>query len=384
MTVRQDPQRIHTVIIGAGQAGLSVGYHLSRRGLPFVILDANDRIGAAWRSRWDSLRLFTPARYDGLDGMPFPGPGDAFPTKDQMADYLEAYATRFHLPVRLGVAVDSVTRAGGRYLVTAGDHRFEADHVVVAMANYQKPRVPAFAPQLDASIVQLHSRDYCNPSQMRSGDVLLVGAGNSGSEIALDLARAGHRIWMSGRDTGHIPFNIGGRLARLVLAPLVFRVVFHRLLTADTPIGRKARVQLLSQGGPLIRVRPGDLAAAGVTRVPRTTGVRDGKPLLEDGRVLDVANVVFCTGFESSASWIDLPVFDDRGEPRQRRGVADDQPGLYFVGRLFLYAMSSSMIHGVGRDADHVAGIIAARTAERAATVHDKSRAPGPLVSATR
>ena len=376
MTFLQDPQRIHTVIIGAGQAGLSVGYHLSRRGLPFVILEAGDRIGASWRSRWDSLRLFTPAKYDGLDGLPFPGPRFDFPTKDQMADYLESYARRFNLPVHLGVVVDSVTRDGDRYLVTAGDRRFDADHVVVAMANYQTPRVPAFARQLDASIVQFHSRDYRNPSQVRDGDVLLVGAGNSGSEIALDLARAGHKIWMSGRDTGHVPFRIDGLAARLFLARVIFRVVFHRLLTIDTPIGRKAHSNRHSHGDPLIRVRPDDLAAAGVMRVPRTVGVKAGKPLVEDGRVLDVANVIFCTGFEPSVGWIRLPVFDSQGEPKQRRGVVFDQPGLYFVGRRFLYAMSSSMIHGVGRDADYIAGVIAARTAERAATAHDATRAP--------
>jgi len=383
MTFLQEPQRIHTVVIGGGQAGLSVGYHLSRRGLPFVILDAGDRIGAAWRSRWDSLRLFTPAKFDGLDGMPFPGPGFDFPTKDQMADYLESYASRFNLPVRLRVVVDSVTRDGDRYLVTAGDQRFDADHVVVAMANYQTPRVPAFAPELDASIVQFHSRDYRNPSQVRDGDVLLVGAGNSGSEVALDLARAGHRVWMSGRDTGHVPFRIGGFAARLLLGRFIFRVVFHRLLTIDTPIGRRAHRNRHSHGDPLIRVQPDDLAAAGVARVPRTVGVTGGQPRLEDGRVLDVANVIFCTGFEPSVDWIRLPVFDSQGEPTQHRGVVVDQPGLYFVGRRFLYAMSSSMIHGVGRDADHIAGVIAARTAERAATVHDQSAAPATLVSAS-
>jgi putative flavoprotein involved in K+ transport len=356
------PERIQTVVIGGGQAGLSVGYHLARRGLPFVILEGNPRIGDSWRTRWDSLRLFTPARYDNIAGMPFPAPARAFPTKDEMADYLEAYAARFALPVRTGVTVDRLVREGDGYVVTAGDRSFEADHVVVAMATYQRHRIPAFAPELGPGVVQLHSRDYRNPSQLRPGGVLIVGAGNSGSEIALELARGGHRIWMSGRDTGHIPFRIEGVAGRFVLVHLVLRVVFHRVLTTDTPMGRKVRPKIVSQGGPLIRVKPKDLAAAGVQRVPRTAGVRDGLPLLEDGRVLDVTNVVWCTGFHPGFSWIQLPGFGGDGEPVHVRGVAANQPGLYFVGLHFLYALSSTMIHGVGRDAEHIADTIAART----------------------
>ena len=181
-------ERIDTIVIGAGQAGLSVGYHLARRGVPFVILDAGERIGDQWRKRWDSLRLFTPARFSSLDGLPFPADADSFPTKDAMGDYLEAYARRFALPVRCGVRVERVSRLGERFLVIAGDQRFEADNVVVAMANYQRPRVPAFANELDPRIVQLHSFDYRNPAQFQEGAVLVVGAGNSGAEIALDAA----------------------------------------------------------------------------------------------------------------------------------------------------------------------------------------------------
>ena len=353
-----EPERIQTVIIGAGQAGLSVGYHLARRGAPFVILEANQRIGDTWRRRWDSLRLFTPARFDGLAGMPFPAPAHSFPTKDEMADYLEAYAARFRLPVRTGVRVDRVTQQGGRFLVTAGDAAFEAEHVVVAMATYQKPRVPPFARELDPGIVQLHSSEYRNPAQLRRGGVLVVGAGNSGAEIALELARRGHPTWLSGRDVGHIPFRINGLPYRLVLGRLVFRGLFHRVLTVDTPIGRKLAPKLVSRGAPLIRVKPKELAAAGVERVVRTASVRDGRPALEDGRVLDVANVVWCTGFHPGFSWIDLPVFDERGRPEHHRGVVARAPGLGFVGLHFLYAMSSGMIHGVGRDAEYLADAI--------------------------
>ena len=171
MSNARDPERIQTVVIGAGQAGLSVGYHLARRGLSFVILDANARVGDNWRKRWDSLRLFTPARYDGLAGMAFPGSPTAFPTKNEMADFLEAYATRFKLPIRSGVKVERLSRHGRGYLVSAGNQTIEADHVVVAMSNYQSPRVPAFSKDLDPGIRQIHSIDYRNPSQLQEGAV---------------------------------------------------------------------------------------------------------------------------------------------------------------------------------------------------------------------
>lgn len=368
MNSLREPERVQTLVIGAGQAGLSVGYHLARRGLPFLILEANQRVGDSWRSRWDSLRLFTPARFDGIAGMPFPAPRHAFPTKNEMAEYLESYAAHFALPVRTGVAVDRLAREGDRYVVTAGDRCFEAEHVVVAMATYQRRRVPPFAAELDPGIVQLHSSDYRNLAQLREGGVLIVGAGNSGAEIALEVARAGHPTWLSGRDTGQIPFRINGLAARMGLLRVVFRFVFHRVLTVDTPIGRKVRPKVVGQGAPLIRVKHRDLAAAGVERVPRTAGVRNRMPVLSDDRVLDVANVIWCTGFHPGFSWIDLPVFGSEGGPVQRRGVVPGQPGLYFVGLHFLYAMSSTMIHGVGRDAEHVAAAIAGRTrAARAA-----------------
>ena len=363
----RQPERIQTVVIGGGQAGLSVGYHLAKRGLPFVILEANGRIGDTWRRRWDSLRLFTPARFDGIPGLPFPADPNAFPTKDEMADYLEGYVKRFALPVRTSVQVDRLSRNGSQYLVTAGSHRYEAEHVVVAMATYQRSKVPSFAGELDPGVVQLHSSEYRNPAQLKKGPALIVGAGNSGSEIALDLTRAGHQVWMSGRNTGEIPFRIGGFAARHFLARLVLRFIFHRVLTTDTPVGRKARPKIISKGGPLIRVKARDLAAAGVERVPRTVGVRNGLPVLEDGRVLEAQNVVWCTGYHPGHSWIDLPVFDKDGEVVQNRGIAAGQPGLYFVGLHFLYAMSSTMIHGVGRDAEFIGQTIAARVRARPA-----------------
>ncbi len=361
MPTAETTERVETIVIGGGQAGLTVGHELARRGRRFVILDAGERVGDAWRGRWDSLRLFTPARYDGLPGMRFPAPAHSFPSKDDMADYLEAYAARFELPVRTGVRVDRLSRNGAGFVAASGARRFEADNVVVAMSSWQRPRVPRLAAELDPEIVQLHSAHYRNPDQLRDGDLLLVGAGNSGAEIALDAA-GGRRVWLSGRDVGHVPFRIESLAGRL-LVPIVLRGVFHHLLTVRTPMGRKKRAEALNHGLPLVRTKPGDLAATGIERVPRVASVRDGRPELEDGRVLDVANVVWCTGYEPDLGWIDLPGVA-KNDPSTERGVVADQPGLYFVGLLFLYSVSSAMVHGLARDAEHVAKHIAARKVE--------------------
>jgi putative flavoprotein involved in K+ transport len=351
--------RVQVVVIGGGQAGLSVGYFLARRGLSFVILDARPRVGDAWRERWDSLRLFTPARFNGLAGLPFPAPAWSFPTKDEMGNYLESYAAHFALPVCTGVRVDRLSRDGSKYVVETRAHRYTADHVVVAMSTYQAPRVPEFARTLDPRIVQIHSYDYRSPRQTQPGGVLVVGAGNSGADIAIELAKT-HRTWLAGRDVGHVPFRIDGRIAR-ALVPFLFRVVFHRVLSIRTPMGRRVRPSVVSKGGPLIRVKPADLAGAGVERTPRVAGVTNGQPCLNDGRVLDVANVVWCTGFTPGFSWIDLPVHGPDGEPAHEAGIATGEPGLYFVGLHFLYALSSTMIHGVARDAERIANTIARR-----------------------
>ncbi len=224
------------MVIGGSQAGLAVGYHLKQRGLPFVILDENDRIGDAWRKRWDSLRLFTPGRYDGLPGMPFPGSPSSYPTKDETADYLEAYAREFELPVRTGVKVDRLSKAGDRFEVSWGEHTLFAENVVVATGAFNTPRVPAFARELDESIVQLHSKEYRNPSQIQKGAVLVVGAGNSGAEIAIELAPH-HQTWLSGPDTGQEPARAGSLLDHL-FTPIMWFVATR--LTVKTRAWKEA------------------------------------------------------------------------------------------------------------------------------------------------
>jgi putative flavoprotein involved in K+ transport len=362
---RHEPDAAYdVVVIGAGQAGLAAGHQLASRGLRFLILDANERIGDQWRARWDSLRLFTPARFDGLPGLPFPAPAHVFPTKDEMADYLASYAAHFALPVRLGTRVDRLARHDGRFVVEAGAERFLADAVVLAMANYQRPRTPAFAAELRPDIVQLHSFEYRGPAQLRPGGVLVVGAGNSGAEIATESVRS-RPTWLAGRHPGHLPFRIEGSWGRHLLMPLLLRFLFRHVLSVGTPIGRRVRPKVLRRAGPLIRVKPRDMAAAGIVTVPRVAGVRDGLPLLEDGRLLDVENVIWCTGYHADEDWVDLPEWraGDRDPPR---GIVPAEPGLYRLGRHFQTSLSSAMIHGVGRDAAYVAAAIAARARRRA------------------
>ena len=361
MERRADTDQFETIIIGGGQAGLATGYQLARLGRPFVILDASDRVGDSWRHRWDSLRLFTPARYDSLPGMSFPAPDLSYPTKDQTAGYLEAYAANFDLPVRTGVRVDRLFKEEGRFVATAGGLRFEADNVVVASGAYHTPRVPDFARKLDPAIVQLHSSQYRGPSQLREGGVLVVGAGNSGAEIAVELSRH-HRTWLSGRDTGQEPTRAGSLPDRLLMPIMWF--LASRVANVKTPIGRKVRDRFLDppRGIPLGRVRRKDFTAAGIERVPRTAEVRDGYPVLEDGRILDVSNVIWCTGFVPDFSWIDLPILDRNGFPIHTRGVVESQPGLYFMGLLFLSTLSSALLGGVGRDAEHIANHLSTRS----------------------
>ena len=356
-------KRFDVIVIGGGQAGLSTGYHLKNAGVDFVILDAEARTGDTWRKRWDSLKLFSPSRYNGLDGMPFPGPRDRLPAKDEMADYLESYAAHFQLPVLHGVRVERLSREGDRYILRAGAQEFEAKHVVVAMSSYQGRKLPEFAKDLSPEIVQLHSSEYKRLSQLKPGGVLLVGAGNSGAEIAMETATQ-HPTWMSGRDTGQVPFPSEKSWVRFVIVRFVFRVVFHRILTVSTPIGRKVRSKDFHAGGPRIRQKRADLDKAGVQWVPKTTGAKGGLPLLADGRTLDVKNIIWCMGFTNGlSSWINLPIFEKDGEPSHKSGVVEQEPGLYFVGQHFQYAFSSTMVHGVGRDAARMVAVIKVRVA---------------------
>jgi putative flavoprotein involved in K+ transport len=344
MSIRKTVESVESVdvvVIGGGQAGLASGYHLRRMGLAVLNLDASPRIGDSWRQRWDSLRLFTPARYDGLPGLPFPAAPDSFPTKDEMADYLEAYARHFALPVRSGARVGRLARAGDRFVLQGEGFEVQAAEVVVATGAHVTPTKPAWAGELDSAIVQLHARDYQRPAQLPPGPVLVVGAGNSGAEIALEAAMAGHITWLAGRPVGEIPARVyafGGRL---------FWFFATYVASRRHPLGRWIVSKMASRGGPLIRLRVKEVVAAGVSLTPRVEGVSGGRPALADGRALAPASIVWCTGFGQDFRWVDLPSLEE--------------PGLHFIGMPFQNTLTSALIGGVGSDAEQLARDIHAR-----------------------
>jgi putative flavoprotein involved in K+ transport len=363
-------ERVDTVVIGAGQTGLATAYHLKRLGLSSVVLEENPRVGDTWRKRYDSLRLYTPAQYDGLPGMAFPMPRFTWPTGRQMADFLESYADTMGLAVRTGTTVDRVERAGdGEYLVSTGSDRLLARNVVVATGGKQNPVMPAFASQLDPGIRQMHSNDYRNAEQLLPGPVLVVGASHSGADLALEAATAGHETWLAGPERGEAPITLEGRSGRFAI-PLAWFAANH-VLTTRNPLGRRMQPEIRSHGAPLLRIKSKHLDEAGVHRTTdRVRGVRDGLPQLDDGTVLDVRNVLWCTGFRHDFNFIDLPVVGDDGWPLDDGGVVPSAPGLYFVGLLFQRGFYSMLIGGAGRDAEFIAGHIASRAAVPARATH--------------
>ena len=360
-----NPEIVDTVVIGGGQCGLAVGYFLKQDTASFVILDDHQRVGDGWRRRYDSLRLYTPACYDGLPGMDFPAPGDEFPSGRQMGDYLEAYADQFDLPVRHGELVESVRRLGDdRFVVVTCSQTYDCSNVVVATGSQQTPRVPAFAGQLDPDIRQFHSDDYRNPSQLQEGSVLIVGASHSGADIAMECAGS-HSTVLAGLIRGELPLALEAKRTRRV-RPLLWFAANH-VLTLRTPMGRKMKGEIRSHGGPLLRYKSSHLSAAGVRHVEnRVVGVKNGRPVLDDGTVLTPANVVWCTGFGRDCSWLDVPYAEEAGGwPAQSRGVVEEVPGLFFTGLIFQYAFSSMLIGGAARDAKHVASAVLHRQTRR-------------------
>jgi putative flavoprotein involved in K+ transport len=347
--------RVGTLVIGAGQAGLATAYHLGRAGDDCLVVHEHRRVGDQWRLRYDSLLLNTPAQYDDLPGMPFPAPRHSFPTGREMADYLEAYVERHRIEVLHETVVRSVLRLeDGTYRVDCGGRPVIATNVVVATGGEKHPRVPEIAGQLDPGIRQLHSSDYRNPGQLLPGPTLVVGAGQSGADLALEVARAGHETVLSGRVNGEVPFRLGTRKSRRALPVLIF--LAHHVLTTKTPIGRRLQPKIRAGGTPLVRVKVRDLEEAGVRMLPsRTTGVVEGRPQLEDATVLEVDNVIWCTGFRQDFDLIHPPVTRADGWPDDRGGVVPSSPGLFFVGLLFQRGFYSMLIGGAGRDARYIA-----------------------------
>jgi putative flavoprotein involved in K+ transport len=352
-------ERVKVLVVGAGQAGLTAGYFLSRAGLPFRILDAESRVGDAWRRRWDSLELFTAARYSALPELAFPGDPERFPGKDEVADYLEQYARTFALPVRPDSRATALERSTGGYRVTTPTATYEADQVIVATGAYQRPYVPRVAERLDPTVTQLHSADYRNPQQLPAGRVLVVGAANSGAQIAEDLA-ASHRVHLSrGTRLPRLPRRLLGKSLHWWAERL-------GLMTAPLEGSLRGRTQ---RGDLLIGTSLRQLARhRGVELVARTVDADGRSVRLQDGRTLDVDSVVWATGYHPDYGWIKLSIFDEHGEPRHHRGVTD-AAGLYFLGMHRQYSRGSSLIYWVKEDAayivDQVRSAIPATASER-------------------
>ena len=319
----------HTiVVIGAGQAGLALGRELGARGISFTILDEGAAVGQTWRDRWDSLTTFSRAKYSGLPGKALDGPVGHSPTKDDIAAYLQSYRQQFDLPVRSGVRVTRVSPSNGGYLLASTAGAIEADVVVVATGPNTRPNIPAAADELAPAIVQVHSSDYRNPASVPEGDVLVVGAGTSGTQLALELSTS-HRVTVAGRPTATIP-----PLVSRLLGAVQWRVI-NNLLTRSTPMGRKAAAGFFGHGAPLVWVGVPDLVKAGVQRVGRFTGVQDGMPVVDGVGVVKPASIVWATGYRPDFGWIDDVVLDQTGWPATERGVVAGTPGLYFVGLPF-------------------------------------------------
>jgi putative flavoprotein involved in K+ transport len=335
-------------VIGGGQAGLAVGHFLARRGREFTILEAAEEPAAAWRTRWDSLRLFTPVRYDSLPGLPFPGEPDSYPSRDDVAAYLTDYARHFELPVELDSRVRSLSRRDGSYLVELDDRSYEAEQVVVATGPFQAPRVPPIAERLDSGVVQLHSSAYRSPDSIAAGTALVVGGGNTGFQIAAELAASRPTHLSVGSRQAPLPQRLLGRdlfwyldatgLIRKTLASRIGR----RMASRDTLIGSRPRT---------LRRRHG------VELHPRAVGASGDTVTFSDESSLDVASVIWATGFRSDHSWIEVPVFDDNGRPVHRRGVTAS-PGLYFLGLTWQHTRGSALLGFVKDDAEHIAGQI--------------------------
>lgn len=344
------PRRFDVVVIGAGQAGLALGYFMARQGRRFTILEAGDAVGTAWRERWESLVLFTPRRYDALPGLAFPGDPDGYPTGDEVVSYLKQYAERFELPIEFSRRVRSVTRSNDAFVVELPDHRIEADQVVIATGPFHAPNVPALAGRLAPEVFQVHSADYRRPSDVPEGQVVVVGGGNTGFQIAKELAGA-HTVKLAiGSRQTPLPQRILGR-------DLFWWLTKLGLLdkTVDSRIGRRAQHR-----DTLIGSSPRDLKRRyGVELKPRVVGASDRKLSFAHGSELEVDAVIWATGYRPDHSWIDAPVTDTDGKLRHRRGVTD-VPGLYFLGLSWQHTRGSALLGWVKDDAEFIAEKISA------------------------
>jgi putative flavoprotein involved in K+ transport len=359
MTSEIGAPSVDVVVIGGSQAGLAIGYHLAQRGLRFVILDAGPNIGHVWRSRWDSLTLFTPAQYSGLPGMAFPLPKDTYPSKDDVVSYLQAYVSAFDLPVRLNSRVTSLTQRDGAYVVATADEEFTASQVVVATGPFQVPFVPPIADELDETVTQIHSADYRNPAPLPEGHVLVVGGGNSGFQIAAELAATRKVDLAVGQRVPSLPQRLFGKDLFWWLSGIGFMKI-----STDSRLGRK-----LAKRDVLIGSSPRRLRRSGVTLRKRLASAVGRRAIFDDGSEQDIDAIVWATGYRSDFSWIDVPgVRDESSGILHRRGVTD-APGVFFIGLTWQHTRGSGLIGFVSDDAAFIAGRIDSRLENRAGLV---------------
>ncbi|MET0872580.1 MAG: NAD(P)/FAD-dependent oxidoreductase [Paeniglutamicibacter terrestris] len=338
-----------TIIVGAGQCGLAMAHELVQRGEDFLVLEAGPTPGNSWRSRWDSLELFTPAAHDALPGSKFPDKRGSYPTAGAVADYLETYAKAKGVPVRTSTTVTDVrASADGGFLVRTADTTFTARRVVIATGVHQRPKIPAIAAQISAETRQLHSSEYRNPAMVADGPVAVVGFGTSGAQIACELV-VSHPVALYGNPTPHVPE------ALIRFAPALYWLLVHRFLTRSTPMGRKVAKEFFTRGAPLIRVSVNDVQAAGVQTAGRVESIHGGKLMTKDGTPIEASTIIWATGYRPDYSWIDGLQLDELGYPLHRRGISTQIPGLGFLGIPFLYGLTSGIIGGVGRDSRYLA-----------------------------
>ena len=345
-----DRELLDVVVIGAGQAGLALGHHLARRGADFVLLDGAPEIGHSWRSRWDSLRLFSPAEYNGLPGMPFPARAGTHPGKDDVADYLRDYAQHFQLPVRLHSPVTRLHHADGIFTVTTPTGSLDARQVVVATGPFQTPTVPEVSQRLPRDVIQLHSADYRNPNQLPPGRVLVVGAANSGLQIAAELAATQPVTVAVGSRPMQLPQRILGR-------DLFFWLTRSGFFTV--PSHRRIARRLRARGDLVIGSHTRSLRRRGIDFRPRLADFTGRTATFADGSSADVDAVVWATGYRSDYSWLHVPGVVDDGHVRQEAGVTD-VPGLYFLGLPWQTSRGSALLGFVGADAATLSARMAA------------------------
>ena len=338
------------VVIGGGQAGLAIGYHLKQQGKRFVILERAAAVAPAWRERWDSLVLFTPRRYDALPGLAFPGEPNAEPNRDEVITYLERYAAHFDLPVELNSEVRSVSQQDGQYVVELADRTLTAKQVVVATGPFQRPRIPALADRLAPEVRQLHSTAYRRPDDLPTGRVVVVGGGNTGYQIAEELAASRQVVLAVGARQKPLPRRILGRHLFWWLSTL-------RLLriNVDSRPGRRLSTREVLIGSSPRRAEK----QFGVQLKSRVVAAEGRTVRFADGSEVDADGVVWATGYDDDYAWLHVPVLDGQGRPRHRRGVTD-QPGLYFLGLQWQYTRGSALLGFVADDAAFVAGRLAA------------------------